>query len=298
MDVRGENQMAIQQPTFKRQRYLLSFLDQLADEVGVTDLQKLVFWSMEMEEVSFYEFVPYLYGPYSFQLSEDIEFLARTGYLRLFRSGEKIHVGRQHQATGNSGHYVAAERGRALLRKTYLEYPYYALNSRILEDLFRDPELRKFKDTAERYQDDRPCLYTIGYEGRSIEAFINLLIKNNVRLLCDVRKNAISRKFGFSKRKLESIMQATGIRYRHFPQLGIESARRKTLSAERGYSQLFSDYKRELSQNFALVEDLLQEIKENKRVALMCFEKDPFMCHRHLVRDQVKERHGIQSADL
>ena len=34
-------------------------------------------------------------------------------------------------------------------------------------------------------------LPTIGYEGRSIDEYLNLLIKNNIKLLCDVRKNPI-----------------------------------------------------------------------------------------------------------
>ena len=46
-------------------------------------------------------------------------------------------------------------------------------------------------------------LFTIGYEGISLETYINKLIINDVNVLCDVRKNAYSQKYGFSKQTLE-----------------------------------------------------------------------------------------------
>ena len=62
-----------------------------------------------------------------------------------------------------------------------------------------------------------------------IEAFINNLIQNDIRLLCDVRKNPLSRKFGFSKGKLSHILDTIGIKYVHIPDLGIESDKRRSL---------------------------------------------------------------------
>lgn len=68
-------------PTYKRQRFLLSFISQLPDEIAFTNLQKLVFLYTMREKTDFYEFVPYKFGPYSFQLREDVDFLRKNGFL-------------------------------------------------------------------------------------------------------------------------------------------------------------------------------------------------------------------------
>ncbi|WP_348602891.1 DUF488 family protein [Bartonella tribocorum] len=49
-------------------------------------------------------------------------------------------------------------------------------------------------------KDEKFCFFTIGYEGKSLENYLNCLLENNIKILCDVRKNPISRKYGFSKR--------------------------------------------------------------------------------------------------
>lgn len=44
-----------------------------------------------------------------------------------------------------------------------------------------------------------PALFSVGYEGRDLSDFVELLQENGVTVLLDVRLNAISRKPGFSK---------------------------------------------------------------------------------------------------
>ena len=41
------------------------------------------------------------------------------------------------------------------------------------------------------------------------------LIREDVKLLCDVRKNPLSMKFGFSKNQLKGILEGVGIEYIH-----------------------------------------------------------------------------------
>lgn len=53
----------INQPTYKRQRFLLAFIRQLQCGVTSTDLQKLVFLHTISEGLDFYGFIPYKYGP-------------------------------------------------------------------------------------------------------------------------------------------------------------------------------------------------------------------------------------------
>ncbi|WP_375634695.1 MULTISPECIES: DUF488 family protein [unclassified Bartonella] len=59
----------------------------------------------------------------------------------------------------------------------------------------------------------RALFFTIGYERKSFEDYFNQLIKNNIKLLYDIRKNPISRKYGFSKRQLEKVVNNIDIEY-------------------------------------------------------------------------------------
>jgi uncharacterized protein YwgA len=50
--------------------------------------QKAIYILQEYFKVGFnYSYIPYLYGPYSSQLQNDIDILARTGYLKASKSG-------------------------------------------------------------------------------------------------------------------------------------------------------------------------------------------------------------------
>ncbi|MCS2389053.1 DUF488 domain-containing protein [Bacteroides thetaiotaomicron] len=61
-------------------------------------------------------------------------------------------------------------------------------------------------------------------------------------MLCDVRKNAYSQKYGFSKGQLEKACTGVGIKYIHIPQLGIESEQRQDLKSQKDYEILFESY--------------------------------------------------------
>ena len=60
----------------------------------------------------------------------------------------------------------------------------------------------------------------IGYEGINIDELVLSLKERNVTALVDVRLNAISRKPGFSKKRLEGAVSAAGIKYEHLRVLG------------------------------------------------------------------------------
>jgi uncharacterized protein (DUF488 family) len=239
-------------------------------------------------------FIPYKFGSYSFQLAEDLDILRRDGYIVFNDSRIK--------ATKNSSdmdqYSIAAERGDNLIKKVYREYPYYAMNSEILGRLFTPAEILQFQQVREEFSREAQTLFTIGYEGKSIEEFVNILIKNDVKLLCDVRKNPLSRKFGFSKNKLKHIVETVDIKYIHFPALGIDSCKRSVLETKADYQRLFADYAKELPQKKQHLVTLYQTLETNERIALMCYERDPDMCHRHVIRDYLTNTHSIECEDL
>ena len=117
-------------------------------------------------------------------------------------------------------------------------------------------------------------------------------------MLCDVRKNPLSRKLGFSKEKLQHITEQIGIKYVHIPALGIESEKRTDLKTSDDYENLFAEYSRTLSSHKMQLDYLYSLLKKNSRVALMCYEKVPPMCHRHVIRDDLIKTYETGSTDL
>ena len=165
-------------PTYKRQRFLLELAQRINEPVFATDFQKIMFLCMKQTGRDDYEFVPYKYGPYSFQLAEDVETLRRSGFLS--GTSHKIVVANpipENDATASVS--IPAERGDALMRKTYRAFPYYTVNSEILQRLFgsHPVELDHLRGERKRLKQEDRVLFTIGYEGRSLEAFLNDLIK-------------------------------------------------------------------------------------------------------------------------
>lgn len=282
------------QPTYKRQRFLLDFIRHLPGGARSTDLQKLVFLYTMKDQSDFYEFVPYMYGPYSFQLAEDVNTLRNNGFLMTI--GTKIRA--KDEIEDANPYNVPIERGDSLIRKAYKEYPYYAINSEIISRIFTEKEKKNYQVEKESYFKDEQKLFTIGYEGKSIESFCNTLIQNGIRTLCDVRKNPVSRKFGFSKKKLEHIIKTIGINYIHIPELGIESDKRIALNSMADYDALFSEYKANLPSMKQKIDSIYNILSDHNRIALMCYEKDPRMCHRHVIRDYLVTTYGIMSGDL
>lgn len=138
------------------------------------------------------------------------------------------------------------------------------------------------EDCAPSNASDTPMVFSVGYEKRSLDEFLSLLLAEGVQVLLDVRKNPLSRKFGFSKRKLKEACQRAGLEYRHEPDLGIPSANRKHLASEEDYKKLFDEYERTvLPAQSALVEKLAEEVTgEGRRMALMCMERSHDFCHR------------------
>ena len=283
------------QPTYKRQRFLLAFILQLGGSVSSNDLQKLVFLHTMKNNVDYYDFLPYKYGAYSFQLAEDVDILRKNGFL----SSEGKRINAVGEYTQNGLFDIPVERGNKLIRRAYLEYPYYTINSEIIDGLFySENEKERFNGERQKYIRFDQTLFTIGYEGRSIEAFINTLIQNGIKLLCDVRKNPLSRKFGFSKSKLEHITKTVGIKYIHIPELGIDSDKRSALETIEDYEILFADYAQTLPYLEFYLDWIYSLLRSNIRIALMCYEEDAIMCHRHIIKDYITNTRKVRSVNL
>ncbi len=183
---------------------------------------------------------------------------------------------------------TAGLRGNALVAETYRRFPYYATRSQIAGSVLKG-------DVAalEQIECARPRqthgLVTIGYEGLSLEAYLNRLLHAGVTVLCDVRKNPLSRKYGFSKKTLANGCQGVGLRYEHLPELGIASTERQSLKTQADYDSLFQRYESDtLPMQTSAVTTISGWIDAGETVALTCYERAPQQCHRHCVAEAVE----------
>jgi uncharacterized protein (DUF488 family) len=152
----------------------------------------------------------------------------------------------------------------------------------IASQILKDAEYEQVRQT---WNTDRTsCLFSIGYEGLSIDAYLNVLLSNNVAALIDVRKNPISMKYGFSKTKLADYTTKARIVYFHIPELGIPSSLRQDLSSPTAYRKLFDYYFSQiLPDQMEAIEKLKMILHDHGRVALTCFEANHQFCHRHKI---------------
>jgi uncharacterized protein (DUF488 family) len=131
-----------------------------------------------------------------------------------------------------------------------------------------------------------PALFSVGYEGRGVDELVTLLLDHGVTVLLDVRLNAISRKPGFSKRRLEAALAEAGIAYRHARALGNPKDNREPFhsgDARRGLRV----FRTVLASDDAGLElGRLAELLGSERVVVFCFERDHDRCHRQVIVDR------------
>lgn len=142
-------------------------------------------------------------------------------------------------------------------------------------------------------------LFTIGYEQAKPAAVLNELQRARIELLVDTRAVAASRRPGFSKRQLAASLDEAGIAYIQLQKLGTPAEGR---AAARGGNTelLWRIYDKHIKK--ADVQETLGEltelIKSGKRIALLCYCRDPQNCHRSRVVANVKKRVRVKVDDL
>ena len=122
-------------------------------------------------------------------------------------------------------------------------------------------------------------LFTIGYEGLTIDGFIQHLLRWRIDTVADVRLNPVSRKPAFSKTPLAEALASHNIQYFHFRELGTPQALRNEVRGTGDYRKFILSYREFVATKVAALQELHKLIR-SKRVALMCLEKDPEKCHR------------------
>ena len=138
-----------------------------------------------------------------------------------------------------------------------------------------------------------PCLFTLGYQKRSLEEYVKALLAERIQVLVDVREIAWSRKPGFSKTALQQRLQLVGIEYVHARCVGNPKAiRARALT----HADCLAGYQEHLAANEELLIEfealMLGWLVAGLRVCLLCYERHPDDCHRSILLNVWADRHG------
>lgn len=150
----------------------------------------------------------------------------------------------------------------------------------------------------EARRQDTALFFTIGYTGRRLEEFLDLLESQEVQTLVDIRQYPVSMyRPEMSKANLKRAVEERGMIYVHFPQLGVPRDIRARAIETGTRDVIWEWYDQHIVGQY--VRRNLHRFFNTlvHRVALMCVEIDPQECHRHRL-SLALEAMGLSSFDL
>lgn len=289
---------------YYRRKFMLALIEVFGRELEKTNFEKLLFLFCVKFNCTYYDFFPYKYGPFSYVTYSDKRILTKQGYLvdngnftlnRNISFLNKI----KYQDKINLIYFkkqYSYLKGKQLIKEIYKKFPYFASKSEIIKDIFSDNEYDEIYKKATNYKKQtESILFTLGYEGLTIDKYLNKLIENNISLVIDVRKNPRSMKFDFNQNKLKQYLSSVNIDYLHLPDLGINSNFRKNLHSVEDYENLLQFYKNTiLIENKKSLNIIYEKLNKFSRVSLLCFEKQYNMCHRSKIAEYFEKKKHIK----
>ena len=159
----------------------------------------------------------------------------------------------------------------------------------------------KAREALKWLQND--TIYTIGYEGRTLDEFIQVLKEHGIELVIDIRKSGQSRfKPEFNEDILKRALNEAGIEYERRPDLGVPYEIREPYVRGWLSHECFEQWYRWSVRGRIvdgkpkdLIPELVKRLKQ-KRSCLMCEERYPtpkgkqkHYCHRHLLAKMIME---------
>jgi uncharacterized protein (DUF488 family) len=286
---------------FYRRKIILALLQLFDGQLDKIRLQKLLFLFANKQGKAEYDFIPYKFGCYSYSANADMTAMVTRGFLtedeKTFAKKDPTDYLKQlkpadlkllQEVKTNYGKMSA----NALMKHTYINFPFYAIKSEVAENILSKEELEKVAKAKPK--GNKTVLFTIGYEGISLEEYLVRLLKNDVKVLVDVRNNPLSMKYGFSKSQLKKYCGSLGIEYVHIPEVGIQGDQRQELNTQSDYDKLFAVYrKNNLTHTITQQQQLLNLLKQHKRIALTCFEANVCQCHRKHLAEAIENLPGF-----
>ncbi|MCR5138050.1 MAG: DUF488 domain-containing protein [Oscillospiraceae bacterium] len=133
-------------------------------------------------------------------------------------------------------------------------------------------------------------IFTIGFTQKSAEQFFELIRKNQVQLLVDVRLNNKSQLAGFSKGTdlAYFLKEICGTKYIHCEEFAptkelLTNYQKGTVSWNE-YEEVFDT----IMEKRGAYKKFLSRFKDYDRVCLLCSEPTAEKCHRRLVAEKIK----------
>ncbi len=273
-----------------RRIFLLALVEACGGALGIHDCQRYLSLFCTRRDKNYYDFFPSQHGYQSLVLAQDKRRLASLG---LLAEHPDFHLSQKHSYLEQLTLIDQCMLLAVIAEPSNLSEPDFFSEQRqvageIPTNYAKGQEIQKKVYTKDQGI-DTPCLFTLGYEGISIDAYLNLLVTSHVAVLVDVRRNPLSRKYGFSKKQLIHATSIAGIAYQHIPALGIPSTMRQHLDNETAYQTLFDYYATQmLPEQTKAIEQVKMLLAEAGRIALTCFEADPQFCHRHKITEHLQ----------
>lgn len=132
-------------------------------------------------------------------------------------------------------------------------------------------------------------LFTIGFTQKNAKRFFELLRKNNIEQIIDIRVNNTSQLAGFTKKDdLEFFLkELCGINYHHFKCLAPTKEIRDSYSKDKDWDNYAKNYI-ELLENRKILDKLDRSLFE-RNTCFLCTEPSADYCHRGLLAEYLKE---------
>jgi hypothetical protein len=269
----------------QKQKTLLTLISCFEGKINRLKLMKLGFLLTEQGKIYFYDFLPYKYGPYSFELEKDLSSLQKKGYLIKDDNDILLKENMEFPESDNKEAVISVWQnfGRmgisSLLDFVYQNYPYYGQNSTSRKIDFSSASASI-------------AIYTTGYQNFSIDHFFNTLISTGIKNLIDIRNRPLSYKYGFNGFWMKKYLSEIKIKYVNIPEVGIEKQYRNNLDKQ----NLWEMYRNKLERNEKSVNNVARVIQEEPSV-MMCFETNPQDCHRLQLAKKISSITGLPVKD-
>ncbi len=142
------------------------------------------------------------------------------------------------------------------------------------------------------FDDDRRVtgrIYSVGYEGLTVDGLVELLTGARVAVVIDVRLNPSSRKPGFSRKRLSNRLAEAGIDYIHEKELGNPPDNRESFRNGDGIEGRTRLRSLLLDGDGAALARVVA-LASQQRIAVLCVEREHHRCHREVIADMVVEQ--------
>jgi uncharacterized protein (DUF488 family) len=141
-------------------------------------------------------------------------------------------------------------------------------------------------------------LYTIGYEGASVEDLAAALREAGVSRVLDIRYSPYSRRAEFGREALAAALIRYGIAYTHIRELGNPPAGREAarLGHSAAYREIFTGHLAAPEGRAGLA--AARALAQAEPSCLLCLERAARNCHRSMVAQVLADMSGFEIVHL